>query len=590
MSVRTILARLRHPAPDTVGEGEEGAMLVFAAITTVLALLSLTLAVDLGSQALAERDMQGAVDLAALDAASALGEFWSDDPQARAQEIAEQSMARNDGWANRDGRVVTATVGRFDESSRSFTPTLSNPNSVMVQAVADMSRLTSMVPGTDDVAATAVAELAPLSAISIGTNIASLDTARSQVLGTVLSDLLGGPVSLTVAGFNGLANAKVRIGDLSGDANVGSVDQLLDTTVTVGELLTATANGLTASGDPADLAVAGQLITLAANVGNQTVVRIGDILHVDQGAPGAVLDVEVDVLSLVTASALVINGGNVVDLGLNLANVPGVTSGTLRMAIIEPPQIAVGRPGFTPSGEYRTQARTANVRFGMDLTMDPLGSIAGMSVGSVNLPIGVDAGYGEAALLAVRCAATETLMSATNRVNTSAARVALGASKSAALLSTPLPTVDTPILTITAPGGVTVAEVTASGGYEIPGTSKDVVLPGTFPSRAKVRGANPVNGVNGIGLSGLIDDLDIRTKVLGTVPGVGVGVGVGGGTVGADLQRDVLVPAFDAVEGVVDRIDDEVFGILMDALGMVAVADAETAATSVDCGSRILVR
>ena len=76
---------------------QEGATSILAALGTTLVLLAATLAIDLGSTVLTQRDLQGAVDLAALDAVMALP--VATDPAALADEYARQSLERNSGWS-----------------------------------------------------------------------------------------------------------------------------------------------------------------------------------------------------------------------------------------------------------------------------------------------------------------------------------------------------------------------------------------------------------------------------------------------------------------------------------------------------------
>jgi uncharacterized membrane protein len=575
---------------------EEGAMAIMAALATVVALLAAVLAIDLGSHVLAQRDMQGAVDLAALDAVMALDA--DGEPSALADQYARDSLTRNDGWANRDGRTVTVTVGTFDRATRVFTPTTSAPDAVLVEAEAQFSRLTGVLAGSDRVAHTAVASLLEASSISIGTHVASLDTGRSELLNRVMGRLFDGPVTIDAVGWQGMADAQVPLRALMTSFNVASVEQLLDLQVTAPQLLEASAAGLSSSGDPLEVQTAGLLTSTASTISNQTTFRLGDLLVVEQGVPGSVATLTVDALSLVTGSAMMINDDRAVDLGMDLSGVPGVGSGSLTLAVVEPPQVAVGRPGLTPGGEYRTIARTAQVRLGVDLELDPLGEYAGVNVGSMRLPLALDAGRGSAALLDVGCAADEAAAFATNLVRTTAAGVVYGATSPEVLVAPSAsvvgsvrgPLVDLTVDTLLA-GEVPVASVTAAGSEVVPGADEQVQLYGPFASRARVLGNAPLGGFtgDGVGLSTLLDDLDLETTLLESSPTLGLTLSIDGDGTSVSLTDDVLVPALADAAGVVDGVDALVADVV-DVLGVATVGDADTSADTVDCSGRQLVQ
>lgn len=592
------MTRAHHPVdhhragtPD-----QEGAVSILAALGTVIALLAAVLAIDIGAHVLGQRDIQGAVDLAALDAVTALAA--DGDPALLADQYARDSLARNGGWSARDGRDVTTQVGRFDEATRTFTPTAVDPNAVLVTATSQLQRLTGILPGADTITHTAVADLLQLSSISIGTHVASLDSSRSAVLSQVMSRLFAGPVTVDAVGWQGLADARVPLRTLMTSFNVGSIDQLLDLQVTARDLLRASASGLTASGDPLDADAATRLGTIAASIDNQSTFRLGDLI-VRQGVPGAVADASVDAFSLVTGSAMIINAANVVDLGIDLSGVPGVTSGSLTMAVVEPPQIAIGRPGLGPDGEYRTVARTAQVRFGADLVLDPLGDYAGIGVGSMSLPLAIDAGRGSAALTAVGCSPDETTSWARNLVETTAAGIAYGATADATLLT---PTTEvvagvrSPLVELSARtllgGEVPIAEVTAAGAIQVPGANETVQLHGPFVSRARIGGNAPLAGlpVGGVGLARVLAHLDLQTTLLGVAPSLTVSYSLDGDGGTVSLTDDVLAPALADAGAVVDRVDQQVVGTITDVLGVATLGDADTAAIDVSCGGRRLVQ
>lgn len=600
---------------DDVHHAEEGAISVASAGVLLMLMVLSTLIVDLGSHVLAERDLQGAVDLAALDAANAL--TYDSDPTL-ADEYARAAIAADEGWGSQDGRTVDVVLGRFDEATRTFTPGGGEPDAVMVEAATQLSRLTGAVSGTDTVRRRAVARLTELSAISIGTHVAAVDSGRAELLSRVLSALLGGPVTIDAIGYEGLGSANLPLGVLAAELGLGSVDELLDTRVTVPGLLAATASGLSASGDP--LLVQAATALGGSSVGaidGQTDLSLRDLVHVQQGVPGSVATVEVNALDLLVGSAMLVNRDNVVGLDLGLDQLPGVTTGDVNLHVIEPPQPAVGRPGVDGNGVARTVAQSAQLRLGVDLVLDPLGDVNGVSVGSTSLPVVVDAARGTATLTGLGCISDVSVGHSRTFVETATSGVTFAPASATALTTSPVS--GSAGLTASAPGVFTelaldvgllglevpIASVEASGQVEVPGDSGEVVLDGPFRSTQRFAGATPfADAAPGApSIAGLLDDLELATTLEALPSDVGLGLSfqVGasasdgdtsagtGGETDLDLTLDVLGPAVTRLQSVVGRVDSTVGGVL-DVLGVASLGDADIAANSVSCSGRELVR
>ena len=566
---------------------QEGATSILAALGTTLVLLAATLAIDLGSTVLTQRDLQGAVDLAALDAVMALP--VATDPAALADEYARQSLERNSGWSARDGRSVTVTVGTYDQVTRVFTPGAVGGDAVLVEATTDASRLTGVLPGTDRVTRSAVAMLDGQGAVSIGTAVASIGSDRSVVLNRLLSRLFGrsSDLSLDVAGYQGLASGTVSLRQLAADLGLASPEELTDTTVSVGNLFSAAATGLSASGDPLDLSAATPMSTLAAEVGTNQQVRLGDVLDLEAGRPGAVADLEVAALDLVSVVAQVVNGDNVVDLGLPIA-VPGVGSGTLTLAVLEPPQIAAGRAGIDPvTGAWRTVATTAQVRLAVDLTLAAV-SLPGLTVSAIDLPVTVDAARGDAPLESVTCSTAGANPHAVLPVATSAVTTTVGQLPTDLVgTSAPVPAVPVDLasvqLTLPLLGSLDLGSLTAVAQHDVAGATETLSFTGPYAESQRTAGASSLGGTprvpgsGGSGRVGLAAALDTAT------------LGVTLLTAGVDLQTDVLDPVLDATTPVLDEVDRRVVGPVLESLG-VSLGRADVTVSSVDCAGRWLVR
>lgn len=571
---------------DRTDHAEEGAAAIMAALGAALVLLVAVLAIDLGSHVLAQRDLQGAVDLAALDAVTGL--VTDADPATEADARARESLRRNSGWSARDGRTVTVTVGRFDPLTRTFTPTTSAPDAVLVEAVTDLGRLTGVLPGADEVRRRAIAATTAQASLSIGTSLASVDSDEVAVRNRLLARLLGSSTDLTLdaVGHQGLASGTVSLRRLALDLGLASPAELLDTTVSVGTLLTVAAQGLSASGDPLDVAAATPLSTIATQAAPSTGVRLGDALRLEVGTVGAVADVEVRASDLVMVVAQVVNGDNVVDLGLPVS-VPGVGSGSLRLAVLEPAQLAAGRPGTDPAtGTWRTVATTAQVRLLVDLSLDPVATPT-VSTAPLTLPFTIEAARGEAALATVTCATGGVPPLAGVPTATSAVTTTLGAPP-ADLVTTAAPVPLTPVVVtdvaVTTPlgGPLDLGALTASLQQTVGATQEDLAFDGAYPEARRTAGSSSLGGTprvpgsdgdGRVGLAVALDTADLDIAAAST---------------GLDVEADVLGPVLDATTPVLDAVDRRVVAPVLEALGT-TLGTADVTVASVDCGGRALV-
>lgn len=561
-------------------------MSILLAFATVVALLASVLAIDLGSHVLAQRDLQGAVDLAALDAVMALD--VDADPSSLAEQYATDSLGRNAGWSSRDGRDVTVTTGIFDPVSRVFTPTTTAPDAVLVEATAQLSRLTGILPGTDRVTHRAIASTLSQGSVSIGTAAASVDSDRSVVLNRVLSRLFGrsSDLSLDLVGYQGLASGTVSLRQLAADLGLGSPAELVDTSVDVGTLFSAAASGLSASGDPLDVAASTPMGTLASELGGSATVQLGDVLDLEAGQPGAVADLQVSALDLVTVVAQVVNGTNAVDLGMPIA-VPGVASGSLTLAVLEPPQLAAGRPGIDPAtGTWRTVATTSQVRLGIRLQLDDL-DLGDLQASALDMPLVVQAARGEAPLASITCATGGSDPAVDVPVTTAGVTTTLGDLPSdLATASTPVPldTADLASVTLDAPllGALDLGTLTGRLQTTVGAATEDLRFTGPYAESRRTAGSSTLGGTprvlgsDGDGRVGLAVALDTAE------------LGVTALQLGVDLQTDVLDPFLDATTPILDEVDERVVGPLLNGLG-VSLGRADVTVADVDCGGRQLV-
>ncbi|HVT78915.1 MAG TPA: hypothetical protein VHD87_17875 [Acidimicrobiales bacterium] len=348
---------------------ERGAILVMAVPALVLCIAAAALGIDIGRIAIDKRSDQSVADMAALDAARAVGDILNTTNQAgydsAAQTAAVASAARNGFVVGVNSHTITATVGTVDGTTNAFSA--GGASAVLVTTTSHVAN--SFLPGGKDLTARAVALVgSPIGAFSVGSTLASLDTSKSR-LDPMLKTMLGASGSLSLVSYDGLATGNVSLQRLqtallASGFNVGTVSDLLSAHLTAAQLLAATASALTADGDNTAAAEVQDLIN--TSITSSTTVTLGDLLNVATPSDSSVLSAEFNAYQLVTGTAQLMNGSNFVSIPLTGVNLLGLAGVSLSAYVIEPAKTAIGPVGTT--------ADDAQVKLRVNLDV-PLGGL-----------------------------------------------------------------------------------------------------------------------------------------------------------------------------------------------------------------------
>lgn len=353
-----------------VRRDQRGVILLLAVPGMVLAVGCLALSIDIGRQVLEKRSDQKVADLASLDAVRDIS---------NAQAAAEASAVRNGFDPGADGRTLVAERGSVD-ADRVFTlDPAGDAVRVTVTSVIDYI----FAPGSKTITAKAVGRLpsstppttpppgptttttpcvppdpacppvVPSAGFTLGSTLASIDTTKAPLLNAVLGRWLQG--NADVVGWQGLLSSNVTLSALQNhlellDSGVqfGTVDQLLDADITVAKLAQATANALSASGDSNAALYAGPTGIIAQST-NTTTFKLRKLIEVEQGAGAAALATRFNAFQLLTGSAMVANGSNLVsvpDIGITI---PGLGTTSLSLKVIEAQRTYIGPAGGSVS-------------------------------------------------------------------------------------------------------------------------------------------------------------------------------------------------------------------------------------------------
>jgi len=357
-----------------------------AAGTLAVALVFMLLAVDSGRLYLEKRKLQSIADTAALEAASRGGLCT---PTTSANDYAKENAARN-GFtvvAGDNSRGLAVTCGSLVTNAsnvRVFTPDASKNDAVRV--VATRSVMTSIASGIWNMfsgapmatetllSATAVAAYAPpVVQLTIRSSLASVNSSNSPLLNMVIGNLLGGSLSLTAAGWNGLLATNVNLlsylDQLAIQLNVkaGDYDALLNTAVSASQLIDAAVKVLQKNGSVAT-AIINDVISLKAIAPNTQLLKVGDLLKVASGTPAAALNTTVQLFQLLETVAQLSNSKSAVSAAAQV-NIPLVGNVSIQTKVIEAPQMsAIGNPAKAKAGLLNNPqtdqifVRTAQVR------------------------------------------------------------------------------------------------------------------------------------------------------------------------------------------------------------------------------------
>lgn len=539
---------------------QRGAISVLAGLSLVFVIFSAAMTVDIGSAAWKKRSLQKMVDVVSLDAVRALGDRRNPmiDHYVQALDIAQKSATRNgfDFTDTANGNSLAIELGLADSATKSFTvltaAQYATANAVRVTATHRSDH--KFQPGSVSIQTQAIAMVDQEATFSVGSRLARLDTTSSPIFNNVLGQMLGGSLSLDAVSYNGLADASVRLGDVWTELGLGSSSQILNSEVQFEDFLNATADALNNQGDPTSVAAAGILGTFAAQLSSTAHFKFGDLIEANSGDLGDAANANMNVLEMIGMAAVLANGTNLLNLTLPIT-IPGVTSTTLKLGVIEPPVVKRGPVG--------TSARTAQVRMQMDLTLLQKLTVL-LSQGTVHIPLYIDAAGATGTLTAIRCDIPDEDGDITVHSVAEAVSAKIGTATDGSLTSS-LPATVNPAALVNITGLV---RVTGTATATMPSSAADLVIPWH-----DVRSVGSASSVT-------LDDQLLSSLAL-TVQVLGLGVN-------ATSVANNLLAIINPVLGV---LDTTLLAPLKEALTFlgIEIGGADVANLDEDCANRRLI-
>ncbi|MFG5780171.1 pilus assembly protein TadG-related protein [Comamonas sp. J-3] len=423
---------------------QNGSVLVqFALLLGVLvAILGL---VDIGYMYYSKRDLQRIADQAAIDAVQNI-EYSTNPSNKRCQDAGEASI--NTNWpiaVTRDTQETKVRCGNWNPAQNPAPRYFSETGERNAAHVTVQGTTPTILPGTwsRTIFAEAVAKREePLAVFSVATTLVNVGCAQQLAPLVQILKIVGvGDPCVSVGGYQGLVGAQISASGLLKalgiplDANLSVADlnnllmakkvklgDLLDTALTLGghtELLDLNAKVLSLLKAQLGIDALAMEIPLGSGPDGPGVFAS---IYAPDGTKGSALDVQLNVLDIVTAAVGVGTSGRGVSIPNLSVAIPGILPNLLQVkaGIIEPPSIGIGSIGAT--------AYNAQVRLYADI--DTAGGLVGgllqLLQTRIKLPVFVDVARAKGTIDDITCRVPGTASTARIRVDASIAQACIG--------------------------------------------------------------------------------------------------------------------------------------------------------------------
>lgn len=365
---------------------ERGATFVLTAICMVLLLSAGAFGVDLGFTVDGGRQAQSMADTAALDLARDINIADATSATATQTWLVDNQLSEVDTENSTDTALTVVpgvwknNVWSSPKQCETGLPPLPSCNAVQVTATQTVPQIFG--GGNSSVSRSSIAAVTPVTDFSLGSYLANFSTTQSQVLNSLLGNL--GSANVTAVGFEGLANDSITLNQLiTASGGALSASNILTQSVQASNLLTYITDAVNTQAEPLNCSATPQPFACMASSAlsdisfnatpsqpelcqlvNISVSKTQPPISCSNGSvPSSDLNVNLNVLQLLTTEAELANGSNAISVG-SLGGITGVLTGSLYLTLVSPPTYAYGPVGTT--------AETAQVN--ADLQLNILGS------------------------------------------------------------------------------------------------------------------------------------------------------------------------------------------------------------------------
>jgi len=556
---------------------QDGVVAVVMALVICVVLIPIAaLAVDLGVQRVARRDMQSVADVVALDMARQItGGKLSSYSQATLLTLAEASRDRNvdnvGSGSNGKKSDITVQLGTIDSTKygqSGYFTVLTDPNSVptAIRVAANTKvgfGLANALPkggfGGGSAQRYAVGATDQTACYQLGSYALGVNSGNSALL----NSLIGSALNSTVLSYNGLATANVTLLGLAAQLGAGTPDELVNLgNVSMGQVFVAAAQVLQQQGG--DVASVQLLQLLSTKVGGLPPVNVADILGVTQGG-GAALTGQVNLLDLVATSAFIADGSTALKIPSLTLNLLGLTNLTSSLSIIQKAQKRCGHVAGVDAHADNTQLA---LDVGGNLLSVP--SILGLSA-TASVSLHADLASGQGDLTKIVCGNGTTIPEGVDvAVKNALTNIALGLNvRLVGNLGLVAVTIDVPVTAATSK-----STATATAGIRVPPLTYQSAAAGALTSTPVETGQGMV-GLNGLAVTGTPT---VTAKLLGVSVPLPIPIG------------DILSPVLSLIANpLIATLDAALLGPLSSLLGLNVAGSDVYGVAHPNCNSTKLV-
>lgn len=366
---------------------QRGAIGLMAAITLGLVLIMMLLVIDSGRLYLEQRKLQRVADMAVLEAVSRGGNCTS----GTALDFAKQSATRN-AFTPSTAQTIAVSCGTLITNAKNLRTFSADPSkSDAIRVIATNTLPTSVAGGmwnlyykgtfgfNSTLTASAVGAIggAPLAALTIRSALLKVDSTKSAILNGAIGGFLGGKLTLDAISWQGLVDTDINLlnylDQLAIDLklNAGDYSQLVNANVTPTQLINAAIKVMEKGGPATSVALNG-LKSISLIASNTQILKLGDLLKIQNGTSSAGLDTNMKVFNLIQGFAQLSNGKSTATTNFKI-NIPLIGDVTIQAKVIEPPQMSnIGNPLLAkkdPLGTNKIFVRTAQVRTAINVEL-----------------------------------------------------------------------------------------------------------------------------------------------------------------------------------------------------------------------------
>jgi len=577
---------------------EHGQTLPLVSLCIVTLMVAAALGVDIGSLAVTNRRLQGIADLAAVDAARELTGAACNAPvssggliQKDQVTLAAVDSAKRNGFVVGGDKILAVDLGTLtrpaaDAGVPKFTALTTCtaadfPNAVQVKAGDRTPFSFGSVIGqggrssTRQGFASRGTALEGDGAFSLGSAFATVSSDRSTLLNPILNQMLCDPgacsMNVGALSYQGLVDSNITFGSLATQLGFGTTSELFTTDVKITRILDAAAVLV----DPSTIAGARAATALggisAAITGNQK-IKLGDLVSANLINGNDAADVGLNLFQLVTGTAAIANGNNLVSIPNLAVTIPGVSSIGVSFSLIEAPVIIGKRPGATRTTKQLSLTITPQVNLSS-------GALAGLDLASITgaLSIGISGGVAKGTLTGVRCSSPKGI-----DVNVVPSASSITTSGTLALTLSTSGTNGTTLRGLGGLLGIVVGGEVVSTSLSVSGTGASTATPAAgydrsfaYPADFGPNGAQHVGNTT-VGFGNLTYGTSTLTMSVHQILSILPITATVSTTVNSAAIASLLQP-------ITSQIDTKLVEPLMDVLGL-DLGAADIMATSLNCG------